>query len=96
MLREGFGCGLECFASPLNARSAPFCSGFVDTDAPFGSLGSFLAFTPRQGSYEANPPFVPALVVAMAAHMAALLEAAEHGGRALLFALCAASPPAAS
>lgn len=26
-LRSGFGCQLECFASPLNARSAPFCSG---------------------------------------------------------------------
>jgi len=26
-LRAGFGCGFECFASPLNARSAPFCSG---------------------------------------------------------------------
>jgi hypothetical protein len=26
-LRSGFGCELECFASPLNARTAPFCSG---------------------------------------------------------------------
>ena len=88
MLRGGFGCGLECFASPLNARSAPFCSGFVDTDAAFGSVGSFLTFRPSQGAFEANPPFVPALVVAMADHMRSLLEAAEQGGRPLLFALC--------
>ncbi len=46
VLREGFGCALECFASPLNARSAPFCSGFADTDAAFGSVGRTLASRP--------------------------------------------------
>ena len=51
-------------------------------------VGSFLDFRPSQGAFEANPPFVPALVVAMADHMRALLEAAEQGGRPLLFALC--------
>lgn len=62
MLRSCLGCSAECFASPLNARTAPFCSAFVDVDAPFGSLGSFLATSPTEGSYEANPPFVPALI----------------------------------
>jgi hypothetical protein len=33
-------------ASPLNARWGSFCSAFADTDAPFGSLGSFFAFRP--------------------------------------------------
>ena len=51
-------------------------------------MGSFLGFRPSRGAFEANPPFVPALVVAMAGHMRALLEAAERGGRPLLFALC--------
>jgi hypothetical protein len=51
-------------------------------------VGSFLAFRPASGAFEANPPFVPALVVAMAAHMLALLTAAERRGRALLFAVC--------
>ena len=93
-LRSGFGCGLECFASPLNARSAPFCSGFVDVDAPFGSLGSFLDFSPTEGSFEANPPFAPALVVAMAAHMQRLLRRAERNARPLLFAVVVGSSSA--
>lgn len=93
-LRDGFGCGLECFASPLNARSAPFCSGFLDVDAPFGSLGSFLDFSPTEGSFEANPPFAPALVVAMAAHMQRLLRRAERNARPLLFAVVVGSSSA--
>lgn len=31
-------------------------------DAPFGSLGSFFTFSPRQGSFEVNPPFAPGLI----------------------------------
>ena len=93
-LRDGFGCGLECFASPLNARTAPFCSGFLDVDAPFGSLGSFLDFSPAEGCFEANPPFAPALVVAMATHMQRLLRRAERNARPLLFAVVVGSSSA--
>ena len=62
---------LEAFASPLNARAAPFCSAFPDADAPFGSVGSFLSWQPPsgEGSYEANPPFAPLVVEAMARRM---------------------------
>jgi hypothetical protein len=34
-------CSTECFASPLNSQLPLFCSAFADTDAAFGSMGSF-------------------------------------------------------
>ena len=66
---------MECFASPLNCRYGPHCSAFEDTDAAFGSLGSFFDFRPVEGSYEANPPFVPSFISRMRAHMDELLSA---------------------
>jgi hypothetical protein len=90
VLRRYFGCHSECFASPLNARSFPFCSAFADVDTAFGSVGSFLDFSPKDGSFEANPPFVPYLIDAMARHMEQLLRIAEDsegGSRPLLFAV---------
>eukprot|EP01061_Rhynchopus_euleeides_P010900 TRINITY_DN20466_c0_g1_i1.p1 TRINITY_DN20466_c0_g1~~TRINITY_DN20466_c0_g1_i1.p1 ORF type:complete len:417 (+),score=142.67 TRINITY_DN20466_c0_g1_i1:69-1319(+) len=63
----------ECFASPLNCRYKRFCSAFPDTDAVFGSLGSFFNFHPRYGSYEANPPFVPETMTECVRHVEALL-----------------------
>ena len=47
-----------------------------------------------EGAFEANPPFVPALVVARAAHMRALLDAAEAAGKPLLFATVVGSSAA--
>ena len=87
VLRSCFGTSMECFASPLNARSWPFCSAFPDCDRPFGSLGSFLDLSPRNGAFEANPPFVPLLIGAMCKHMEALLAAAEADQQPLLFAV---------
>ncbi len=87
VLRRAFGCRAECFASPLNARAAPFCSAFEDVDASFGSLGSFFRFAPREGCYQANPPFAPALIGAMAEHMERLLRAAQAANKPLLFAV---------
>ena len=75
----------ECFASPLNPRYPRFCSAFPDTDGAFGSVGSFFTFRPRQGSFEANPPFVPGLINNMAIHMHRLIERANDGGHALCF-----------
>merc|ERR1712194_195825 len=54
--------GHELFASPLNCTLQSYCSVFEDTDAFFGSSGSFFKFcnsVMRQqgGSYECNPPF---------------------------------------
>ena len=46
-------------SSPLNCRYERFFSAFPDTDAPFGSLGSFFDHDFGQGGcYQANPPFV--------------------------------------
>ena len=54
-LRSALGCTFECFASPLNCRYPSYCSAFADTDRFFGSLGSFFAFHPTEGSFEAQP-----------------------------------------
>ena len=58
----------ECFASPLNCFYGAFCSAFPDTDARFGSSGSFWKWKPPAsgGSFEANPPFVAAIMDLMA------------------------------
>lgn len=39
----------------------------------------------KHGSYEVNPPFVPAILTAAAHHMLKLLQAAEVAGGALAF-----------
>ena len=54
VLRSAFGTNMETFASPLNARTSPFCSAFADTDRAFGSVGSFLELRPESGSFEAS------------------------------------------
>lgn len=68
------GVNFECFASPLNCRYDRFCSAFADVDFPFGSIGSFFHFSPTDGSFEANPPFVPDVILAAVRHAEALLE----------------------
>lgn len=74
MLHSRLGVQLECFASPLNCRFDQYCSAFPDVDAPFGSLGSFFSFAPKEGSFEANPPFVPDVMLAAVRHAEFLLE----------------------
>lgn len=58
-LQDIFQVSTECFASPLNKYAGTYCSAFPDTDSVFGSQGSFFneAFSPKEGSYQANPPF---------------------------------------
>jgi len=73
----GLGNTIECFASPLNCRYERFCSAFPDIEHRFGSLGSFFdddAFDPQEGSFEANPPFVPETMVAMGEKLERLLS----------------------
>ncbi|KAF4321821.1 hypothetical protein BBO99_00004504 [Phytophthora kernoviae] len=77
VLLKYFDAKMECFASPLNSRYSRFCSAFLDTDAAFGSVGSFFDFSPRSGCFEANPPFIPKVIKRMADHMTALLNAAD-------------------
>ena len=79
----GLGTTIECFASPLNCRYERFCSAFPDVEHRFGSLGSFFddtAFDPVEGSFEANPPFVPEIMVAMGEKLERLLSDTHHRG----------------
>mmetsp|Transcript_32993 Transcript_32993/g.105090 ORF Transcript_32993/g.105090 Transcript_32993/m.105090 type:complete len:437 (-) Transcript_32993:5-1315(-) len=78
VLREEFGVSVECFASPLNCSFPTFCSAFLDTDGPFGSLGSFFKLRPKCGSFQANPPFDPDVVASMAKRMDELLRATSE------------------
>lgn len=78
----GLGNTVECFASPLNCRYERFCSAFPDIESRFGSLGSFFddnAFDPIEGSFEANPPFVPETMVAMGKKLERLLDDSNRG-----------------
>mmetsp|Transcript_12440 Transcript_12440/g.14231 ORF Transcript_12440/g.14231 Transcript_12440/m.14231 type:complete len:575 (+) Transcript_12440:40-1764(+) len=78
----GLGTTIECFASPLNCRYERFCSAFPDIEQRFGSLGSFFddtAFNPCEGSFEANPPFVPEVMIAMGEKIQRLLDDGERG-----------------
>ena len=72
----GLGTTIECFASPLNCRYTTYCSAFPDIEHSFGSLGSFFddAFFPLEGSFEANPPFVPETMSMMGAKLDRLLS----------------------
>jgi phosphorylated CTD-interacting factor 1 len=80
VLLKHLDCRMECFASPLNCRYPKFCSAFKDTDAAFGSVGSFFEdFHPREGSFEANPPFVDGLIEKMAERMDSFLEDSSSG-----------------
>jgi len=78
----GLGTTIECFASPLNCRYERFCSAFPDIEMRFGSLGSFFddtAFDPLEGSFEANPPFVPETMIAMGEKLERLLGDTNRG-----------------
>lgn len=80
--KMGLGTTIECFASPLNCRYERFCSAFPDIETRFGSLGSFFddeAFDPWEGSFEANPPFVPEIMIAMGTKLERLLSDKSRG-----------------
>ena len=91
LLTQHLGCTMECFASPLNARWTHHCSAFPDTDAPFGSHGSFFTWAEkgglrRGGAFEVNPPFIPSQLDAAAKVCLQSLDAAAAAGQALTFA----------
>ena len=81
VLLAQLNCQQECFASPFNCRYERFCSAFLDVDGPFGSIGSFFSptFAPVRGCFQANPPFVPPVMEAMAAKIDKLLRSASGG-----------------
>ena len=90
---------LEGFASPFNATLPRFASAFPDLDWHFGSVGRFLdcSFDGEihidgngngngDGEYcEANPPFTPGLMLAMANHMTEALQRADENSTRLPF-----------
>jgi len=41
LLTARLGCGMECFASPLNCFYRDYCSAFFEIDQFFGSRGNF-------------------------------------------------------
>ena len=86
-LREAAGCAFECCASPLNTYfgAGAYCSPFADVEAPFGSRGSFAAFSPARGSFEVNPPFGDGMIDAVVCHLLRLLAAAQAAAEALAF-----------
>lgn len=63
---------LEGFASPMNSQiisvnpELNFCSLFLDTDKPFGSIGSFFEADLDGRRVMANPPYIEPLMNAMA------------------------------
>jgi len=76
VLKEDWGVTFECFASPFNCVYKRYCSAFPDTDAPFGSVGSFFDFNPTEGSFELNPPFEEMLIERVADHLEVLFKRA--------------------
>jgi len=87
VLESWLGTGMELFASPLNCHWGRFCSAFPDVDGPFGSAGSAFGFTPKTGSFEANPPFTPDAISRTADQALAALEVAEQAGLALSYVI---------
>lgn len=74
ILHDHVKTNFECFASPLNCRYFSYCSAFPDTDAIFGSKGSFFDFFPTSGSYEVNPPFIESIMAEAVNHAHSLLS----------------------
>lgn len=79
VLEKDFGVAMEGFASPFNARFSRYCSAFPDTDAAFGSIGSFFSFYPTEGSIEVNPPFDSDVIQLCALHIEQLLQNPDAG-----------------
>ncbi|KAL0237483.1 hypothetical protein PCE1_000880 [Barthelona sp. PCE] len=71
-------CGMEMFASPFNCYFPVFCSAFPDIDQFFGSRGSGFQFVPRNGTFEANPPFAMEPMVECATRFNMWLDHAEE------------------
>jgi phosphorylated CTD-interacting factor 1 len=82
-MADALGVRTEAFASPLNCYLPEYCSAFADTDAWFGSRGSFFRAALDGGAWECNPPFVHATMQRVARRLLAALDAADARGAAL-------------
>lgn len=78
---------IECFGSPFNAYlSSSFGSAFADDlDWHFGSFGNFLETTITEGCCEANPPFAPGIMTALANRIEFNINQANVRNKALTF-----------
>ncbi|OEU22694.1 hypothetical protein FRACYDRAFT_179591 [Fragilariopsis cylindrus CCMP1102] len=76
---------LEGFASPFNATLPRFASAFPDLDWHFGSVGRFLDCSFDEEYCEANPPFTPGIMLAMADHTTNVLQRADNDNTRLTF-----------
>jgi hypothetical protein len=61
-LKAAYGCDFETFGAPFNSYSTYYNSVFHDTDAVFGSYGSFFDGTFRRGRFNTNPPNDPSFI----------------------------------
>ncbi|GKY98982.1 hypothetical protein MPSEU_000853900 [Mayamaea pseudoterrestris] len=95
VLRKSFSEGpmLECFASPLNAYLPSFGSAFPEIDWHFGSVGDFAQQTVSSGCCEANPPFTPGIMHAMAEQIEECLAEANRKHKTLTFAVIVPTVP---
>ena len=78
--------GMLCKPFELHARCV--LQRVSDTDACFGSKGSFSTLSLMEGCFEANPPFDEAVVSRMLQHMEALLKGRRAKDIALLHSNC--------
>lgn len=83
---------IEGFASPLNSQiirldnnKLKFCSLFLDTDAPFGSIGNFFTTDFFSHTVFANPPQIPELLNRMAIRINELCSDATKEGKSIRF-----------
>eukprot|EP00918_Siedleckia_nematoides_P030864 GHVU01066846.1.p1 GENE.GHVU01066846.1~~GHVU01066846.1.p1 ORF type:complete len:245 (+),score=45.35 GHVU01066846.1:336-1070(+) len=84
---EAFQVTHECFASPFNCTPPnSFCSVFKDTDAAFGSAGSFFRMSFKGGgSFECGPPYDVGVISRVADVLLRELRRAEQADEALSF-----------
>lgn len=92
-LTERYGVTIEGFASPINSQiirlpnndNFRFCSLFLDTDEPFGSIGSFFDQDFTNRNVFANPPYVPALMDRVAERIIEICEQMAKTGNSVRF-----------
>ncbi len=74
VLRAWFDIRFESFASPLNCTCSAYTLAFLLTDWCFGVVGRFFSLCLSSSSFEANPPFIAKVMLAMVVHIHELLR----------------------
>ncbi|EDQ86093.1 uncharacterized protein MONBRDRAFT_28562 [Monosiga brevicollis MX1] len=86
LLREAFACPLNSRVLGYNDPAARFCSLYRDTDAPFGSLGSFFETDMLASGYGwvVHPPFTEDILNRLSAQCQSALQQAASQDRQLI------------